>query len=294
MEITTIVGIVVAIIIIAVGYKIMFRKNSDATPSLESELYIDPVSQKPVIPRHVRDQLKNTGEHGDEEVLAISKSENVDVNSTDVSPQIDVPSETPSLLESVKTEDDKKADTQSGLNINQHVETAAISDFSEESSLLDAHLHEQSLVDEESALSTAEEYIVLNVYPERRILSGEKTLKVLMKYGLRYGEMACFHRYNEDGDKLLFSVLQITDEGAAGFDLEALSTEEVKGLAFFLALPHDDVQNAFDTMVSLSGLISREIEGVVYDQNNQEFTPQLREHWRHQAIDYRAGQQSHV
>lgn len=75
-----------------------------------------------------------------------------------------------------------------------------------------------------------------------------------------------------------------------GFDLETLSTEQVKGLAFFLALPHSDVQIAFDTMDSISRLIAREIEGTVYDQNNQEFTQQLREHWRHQAIDYRPGQ----
>ncbi len=38
-----------------------------------------------------------------------------------------------------------------------------------------------------------------------------KALKVLLKYGLRYGELACFHRYSEDGSKLLFSVLQMTD-----------------------------------------------------------------------------------
>ncbi len=49
------------------------------------------------------------------------------------------------------------------------------------------------------------------------------------------------------------------------------------------------MQNAFDTMVSISGLIAREIDGTVYDQNHLEFTPQLREHWRHQAIDYRSG-----
>lgn len=115
---------------------------------------------------------------------------------------------------------------------------------------------------------------------------------MLLKYGLRFGEMSCFHRYNEDGSKLLFSVLQITDNGADGFDLETLSNEQVKGLAFFLALPHSDVQNAFDTMISISGLIAREIDGTVYDQNHLELTPQLREHWRHQAIDYRAGQAS--
>ncbi|MBL8321699.1 MAG: cell division protein ZipA, partial [Acinetobacter sp.] len=168
---------------------------------------------------------------------------------------------------------------------------AEISEFEDESNILDAHLYEQKLVDDESALATAETYIALNVYPDSRALSGEKALKVLMKYGLRFGEMACFHRYSEDGSKLLFSVLQISNDGAAaGFDLETLSTEQVKGLAFFLALPHSDVQIAFDTMDSISRLIAREIEGTVYDQNNQEFTPQLREHWRHQAIDYRAGQ----
>jgi cell division protein ZipA len=136
--------------------------------------------------------------------------------------------------------------------------------------------------------------ISLSVIPQGRVLSGEKTLKVLLKYGLRYGELACFHRYSEDGSKLLFSVLQITDTGMEGFDLETLSTEEVKGLAFFLALPHSDVQNAFDTMDSISRLIAREVDGIVYDQNQQEFTPQLREFWRHQAIDYRAGQPAEV
>lgn len=180
------------------------------------------------------------------------------------------------------------------LSLNGTIEKAEISEFEDESSILDEHLHEQQRVDEESALSTAVDFIALNVYPERRILSGEKTLKVLLKYGLRFGEMACFHRYSQDDSKLLFSVLQITDEGAAGFDLETLSTEQVKGLAFFLALPHSDVQNAFDTMDSLSRLIAREIDGTVYDQNNQEFTPQLREQWRHQAIDYRSKQNAEV
>ena len=64
----------------------------------------------------------------------------------------------------------------------------------------------------------------------------------------------------------------MADTGMEGFDLETLSTEEVKGLAFFLALPHSDVQNAFDTMDSISRLIAREVDGLVYDQNQQEMT----------------------
>ena len=193
--------------------------------------------------------------------------------------------------ENNQTED---KDTAVEFSLNSSIEKAEISEFNDESSILDAHLHEQKIVDEESALSNAETIISLHIYPQGRVLSGDKTLKVLLKYGLRYGELACFHRYSEDDSKLLFSVLQMTDTGMEGFDLETLSTQEVKGLAFFLALPHSDVQNAFDTMDSISRLIAREVDGLVYDQNQQEFTPQLREFWRHQAIDYRAGQPTEV
>jgi cell division protein ZipA len=46
----------------------------------------------------------------------------------------------------------------------------------------------------------------------------------------------------------------------------------------------------YDMMTSIAGLIAREIDGKVYDENNLEFTPQLKEHWRHHVIDYRPNQ----
>ena len=58
MEITTIIGIVVAVIIILVGLMMVLRKPNDVTPSLESDLHINTDSNQPVIPRHVRDQLQ--------------------------------------------------------------------------------------------------------------------------------------------------------------------------------------------------------------------------------------------
>ncbi|MCG2609604.1 cell division protein ZipA [Acinetobacter sp. SM34] len=313
MEVTTIVGIVIAVIIMLFGLRLLFKKPADAAPSLDSELHVNTDSQQPVIPRHVRDQLQSaqeaekaerveptlaekTAEQEPEPKQAEVKTEKsetaqvepVEAKNTLADTTAEVKQE--STLQAEKTAEQESAE----FNLNSNIDKAEISDFEDESSILDEHLHEQQRVDEASALSTAAEFVALNVYPERRVLSGEKTLKVLLKYGLRFGEMACFHRYSEDGSKLLFSVLQITDEGASGFDLETLSTEQVKGLAFFLALPHSDVQNAFDTMDSLSRLIAREVDGTVYDQNNQEFTPQLREQWRHFAIDYRVGQSTEV
>ncbi|WP_104473629.1 cell division protein ZipA C-terminal FtsZ-binding domain-containing protein [Acinetobacter indicus] len=359
MEITTIIGIIIALIIMGFGLRMILKKPADAAPSLDSELQVNADSQQPIIPRHVRHQLQTEPVQrveptlGDADLAAVepnskiepqamtetqltepnetaqAKTEAQPVASVDAEPaaktEVEAKAENPAEQASTETAQTESAaaaatavvhaaesapesasteQTQAGVDtektetvaaefsLNSQIEKADIREFEEESSILDAHLHEQQLVDDESALATAESFIALNIFPERRILSGEKTLKVLLKYGLRFGEMSCFHRYNEDGSKLLFSVLQITDNGADGFDLETLSNEQVKGLAFFLALPHSDVQNAFDTMISISGLIAREIDGTVYDQNHLELTPQLREHWRHQAIDYRAGQAS--
>ena len=329
MEITTLVGIAIAVVIMAFGLKLIFKKPRDTAPSLESELQFNEDCQKPIIPRHVRDQLQiadseekvrveptldtqqvqaefefDKDEPKLNEDLAkasesvvneeITKEKSTIENDEESSKKVenladDIAKEVAPTNEAVVSKDAKAEPT---FSLNSNIEKAEISEFSEESSILDAHLYEQKMVDDECTLVTAESFIALNILAKGRVLSGEKTLKVLLKYGLRFGEMKCFHRYNEDGTKLLFSALKIVDSelGTEGFDLETLSTEEVKGLALFLALPHGDVQHAFDTMVSIAGLIAREIEGTVYDQDNFELTPQLREYWRHQAIDYRSGQ----
>ena len=321
MEITTIIGIVIAIVIMLFGIRMLFKKPVEAVPSLDANLHIDPDSQTPIIPRHVRSQLAQQDVESDriepslgidepapEKPSAFRKAESTPVEPKAVETPVAAPSTEAEVVEkSVVTAADvqqveaeqknSQIETKEEMpefSLNSNIEKAEISEFNDESSILDTHLHEQKIVDEESALSNAETIISLHIYPQGRVLSGDKTLKVLLKYGLRYGELACFHRYSEDGSKLLFSVLQMTDTGMEGFDLETLSTQEVKGLAFFLALPQSDVQNAFDTMDSISRLIAREVEGLVYDQNQQEFTPQLREFWRHQAIDYRAGQGTEV
>lgn len=305
MQNTTVVGIVVAVIIIFWGLRIILRKSDDARPSLETPLQLNEESQLPIIPRHVRDQLQGQAVevNADQRVAAADPTSTVQV----VEPAVETAVSAEAAVAATETAtatavDDvvaqKSAQTETvaatapieEFNLNPNIETAEIKEFEDESSILDKHLHEQQRFDDESSLANAASIIALNVYPNpRKALSGDKTLKVLLKYGLRYGELSCFHRYEEsdESNTLLFSVLRITQEGPCGFDLEALSVEQVQGLAFFLALPHKDVQKGFDTMVSIAGLIAREIDGAVYDENNLELTPQLKEHWRHKAIDYR-------
>ncbi|MCU4414802.1 cell division protein ZipA [Acinetobacter sp. WU_MDCI_Axc73] len=349
MEVTTIVGIVAAIIIMIVGLRMVLRKPAPTEPSLDSELYIDPESNKPIIPRHVRDQLPveittQDSERKEPALQDIPETLEDQAAKTLTSPELsedkldkekasvdlkmedDFKTEEPSLtleqpleqqvavvdvVEAVHTADIEldqakiaeqadEAQVQHAQKIdefklNPEIEAATIAEFDGESSLLDVHLHEQQLFDDESALATAKEIVALNVYPNpRRALSGDKTLKVLLKYGLRFGEMACFHRYDktDEPSPLMFSVLRMTDNGPAGFDLETLSSEQVQGLAFFLALPHQDALKGFDMMTSIAGLIAREVDGKVFDENNLEFTPQLKEHWRHHVIDFRSTQET--
>lgn len=337
MEITTIVGIVVAVIIILIGLRMVLRKSDDAAPSLESELHINSESNQPVIPRHVRDQLqadpvKETVRvepdlHNLDAAPIAEAAKGIEKEQTVTTPvtasethsgslenkTAEVEKETTVEATTVEKTDDAENTIENNQNaeqteatettelkteefsLNPNIETAEIKEFDEESSILDVHLHEQQRFDDESTLANAESIIALNVYPNpRKALSGDKTLKVLLKYGLRFGELSCFHRYDniDEPSPLMFSVLRITDEGPAGFDLETLSAEQVKGLAFFLALPHSNVQKGFDTMASIAGLIAREVDGTVYDENNLEFTPQLKEHWRHKAIDYRSEQEA--
>lgn len=315
MEITTIVGIVIAVAIILLGLFLMFRKPKEYVPSLESELHINPETNQPVIPRFVRDQLskaqaleQRVEPHLDEDdkTEAVAEAEPVVEKKTEDTaqnvaaekvatseaavqdskqPQVETVKETAV----VEAEQDKKAE-ETALSLNPNVETVEIADFEEESSILDMHLHEQQCYDDESALSNAEYIFALNVYPNpRRVLSGDRALKVLLKYGLRFGELSCFHRYEntEEESPLMFSVLRVTDEGPAGFDLETLSAEQVQGFAFFLALPNPHAQTGFDMMVSIANLIARDIDGKVFDENNCELTQQLKEHWRHQIIDYK-------
>ncbi|WP_151741225.1 cell division protein ZipA C-terminal FtsZ-binding domain-containing protein [Acinetobacter seifertii] len=337
MEINTIIGIVVAIIIMLVGLRMILKKPNHAEPSLDSDLHINPESNQPVIPRHVRDQLEqpeavaasaNVAERVEptlSEPVQLEEKETKEVEQVQIdqtpAPVVNTPveevkaeettvsptaSENSSVEltdtvfaapEAINSSEKKVAEdqpkTEPELSLNPNIETAEIAEFEGESNILDVHLHEQQRYDDESALAVAEQIIALNVYPNpRRALSGDKALKVLLKYGLRYGEMSCFHRYEntDEPSALMFSVLRMTDNGPAGFDLETLSAEQVQGLAFFLALPNSKAVTGFDMMTSIAGLIAREIDGKVYDENNLEFTPQLKEHWRHHVIDYRPAQ----
>lgn len=317
METNTIIGIAIAIAVIVFALYILLRKPNEFVPSLDVALYVNPETNQPVLPRFVRQQLNIVDRAPEPTQSQPATPATEQDNLHDAQPEQTPAADENSASESASSSEQEKtahnaaeqtADVKKEqaakepvkaqaektpvvYRLNPDLEKAEIKEFLEESSILDIHLHEQQRVDDECSLANAEHIIGLNVYPNtRRVLSGDKALKILLKYGLRFGELSCFHRYEntDEPSPLMFSVLRMTDEGPVGFDLESLSAEQVHGLAFFLALPHANAQQGFDMMVSVAGLIARDIDGQVFDENNNELTPQLKEHWRHQVIDFKS------
>ena len=194
----------------------------------------------------------------------------------------------PEVIESESIQSEPKDHRQVDIASQQNL--AQVEEWQGESALLEAHIEDQERRDDESALAQAEHIIALYVMPAAsRTLAGERTMQLLRKFGLRYGEMSLFHRFldAEGTGPLMFSVLRYTSEGPLGFDLEALPNEQVEGLAFFLALPSKHAAAGYDMMVSISTLLAREIQGQVYDEYMNELSPQLREHYRHFVLEYR-------
>lgn len=342
-----IIGIVVAVLMVVIGLRLILKKPKVTAPIEQHELTVDPETQQPIVPRHLRPKIDvpvaeshvSAQEHVKNQAVTIPKASEpaLDITAqkeqsepkavisepstsesaaqdtgvvlqtvqTAPSAQHDKVSIDPATDHSVlETESELSAKTSKDLATDEEVkenetsEKIAVNAIAQEnpvteSDLLDAHLNQQNRTDEDSALATAEQLVALYMYPNpERALSGERTLKMLLKYGLRFGEMSCFHRYEntEQPSALMFSVLRINDDGApTGFDLETLSSEEVKGLAFFLALPNPQAVQGYDMMVSTAGLMARDTEGMVFDEQSLELTPQLREHWRHFVIEYKPG-----
>ena len=198
MEMNTIIGIVIAVVIMLVGLIMILRKPKPVEPSLEADLHVNPESQQPVIPRHVRDQLLQsnvaaTVEHVEPSFntapieakasVETTAAENiVKASETDVviepepvvkfttsanKPEKILESqsqdEVEALLATPGKAQDEKAETE--LSLNPNIATVEIEEFDGESNILDVHLHEQQRCDDESALATVEQIIALNVYP---------------------------------------------------------------------------------------------------------------------------------
>ncbi|MBC7751234.1 MAG: cell division protein ZipA C-terminal FtsZ-binding domain-containing protein, partial [Candidatus Saccharibacteria bacterium] len=170
------------------------------------------------------------------------------------------------------------------------IDTTQLAEWEGESALIDEHLAEHTRSEEDSILVQAEQIIAIHLIPKSgRALEGRTVLRLLRKYGLRFGEMDLFHRFEETTGEgaMMFSVLKYTPDGPAGFELETIEQENFEGLSFFLALPGIKPLQGFDMMMSTAQRLGSECYAQLLDDQMNLLSEQLKSHYRHQVLDFR-------
>lgn len=198
-------------------------------------------------------------------------------------------------------DDDQEPDVFSNLlsatdHIMPIVDTAEEPSFTDNSPILDKHLSEPVNQAQNAPLLNAQDNINITILPYQyrdrppTLIRGRDLLNLVDKYGLRFGAMNMFHRYEEkDGTGMLwFSMMGVTDDGIAPFDPHNVATNTYSGLVVFLSLPHPQALLSFDSMMSVAYLMANDLDAMILDENNETITPEYKQQLRNQVGDYDA------
>lgn len=154
----------------------------------------------------------------------------------------------------------------------------ALQQFDGNATVLDEHFHGQE-VESRNNQAQATQAISLFIRPKDGLgVSGHTILRLAQDYAMKYGVSNMFHRYEKaDGTGVLwFSMLGLTHESIADFDLVALPSQNFNGLVLFLSLPHQQALQGFDSMVAIAKSMADELEASIFDETWEELqSPQL-------------------
>ncbi|MES1965549.1 cell division protein [Psychrobacter sp. AH5] len=174
------------------------------------------------------------------------------------------------------------------------IDTAEEPSFTDNSPVLDQHLLTPIDEAQNGPLINAKDNINITILPQpsrerpNAIIRGADLLRLVDKYGLRFGAMNMFHRYEQkDGTGMLwFSMMGITESGIAPFDPHSVATNTYSGIVLFLSLPHPQAVRSFDSMMSIAYMMASDLEAVMLDENNEPITPDYKQQLRNQVRDY--------
>ena len=174
------------------------------------------------------------------------------------------------------------------------IDTADEPSFDNNSPILDQHLSEPVDDAQNGPLINAKDNINITILPHQyrdrpaAVIRGRDLLALIDKYGLRYGAMNMFHRYEQkDGTGMLwFSMMGITDSGIAPFDPHSVATNNYNGVVVFLSLPHPQALRSFDSMMSIAYMMASDLDAVMLDEENDPITPEYKQQLRNQVRDY--------
>ena len=174
------------------------------------------------------------------------------------------------------------------------IDTVEEPSFTDNSPILDQHLLEPVDQGQNAPLINAKDNINITILPQQyrdrppSIIRGRDLLALIDKYGLRFGAMNMFHRYEQkDGTGILwFSMMGITDSGIAPFDPHNVATNSYSGIVLFLSLPHPQALHSFDSMMSIAYMMANDLNAMMLDENNESITPEYKQQLRNQVRDY--------
>ena len=179
-------------------------------------------------------------------------------------------------------------------NLMPVIDTYDEPDFTDNSPILDQHMLEPVDEAQNGPLINAKDNINITILPHQyrdrppTVVRGRDLLALVDKYGLRFGAMNMFHRYEQkDGTGILwFSMMGITDEGIAPFDPHSVATNTYSGVVLFLSLPHPQALLSFDSMMSIAYMMANDLNAMMLDENNDPITPEYKQQLRNQVRDY--------
>lgn len=132
------------------------------------------------------------------------------------------------------------------------------------------------------------EVIIINVMAKPgTAMEGARLLPVLMKHGMRLGEMSIFHRHADNHGKgpVMFSMANMLKPGT--FSMSDMETFTTPGVSFFMQLPNKlGNMQCFEQMLKTAQAVKEELDAVLKDENRSVFTRQTIEHSRQRIRDF--------
>ncbi len=142
--------------------------------------------------------------------------------------------------------------------------------------------------DDDDDVEQAEEVIIINVMANPgTTIEGKKLLSVLLKNGMRLGEMSIFHRHADSSGKgpVMFSMANMLKPGT--FSMSEMDEFETLGVSFFMQLPNKlGNMTCFEQMLKTAEALKNEMDVMLKDENRSVFTRQTIEHSRQRIRDF--------
>jgi cell division protein ZipA len=134
----------------------------------------------------------------------------------------------------------------------------------------------------------AEQVLIINVMARPdTVIEGSKLLPVLLKHGMRLGDMSIFHRHADVSGKgpVMFSMANMLKPGT--FSMSEMETFTTKGISFFMQLPNRiGNMQCFEQMLETAEAVKTELDAQLKDENRSVFTRQTIEHCRQRIRDF--------